>query len=86
MKPLHDWVHTIEERMPLFGHRNWLVVADADVYKRQVHACLIHNTLLTPPEIKIELEIGEHATSHRADEAFPGQLPSLAFKSVDRLL
>jgi hypothetical protein len=29
MKPLHDWVHTIEERMPLFGHRNWLVVADA---------------------------------------------------------
>ena len=29
MKPLSDWVHTIEERMPLFGHRNWLVVADA---------------------------------------------------------
>jgi hypothetical protein len=29
MKPSSDWVHTIEERMPLFGHRNWLVVADA---------------------------------------------------------
>jgi hypothetical protein len=29
MKPLPDWEHTIEERMPLFGHRNWLVVADA---------------------------------------------------------
>jgi hypothetical protein len=26
---MQDWVHTIEERMPLFGHRNWLVVADA---------------------------------------------------------
>jgi hypothetical protein len=39
---------------------------------RSVHACLIHNTLLTPPEIKIELEICELATSHRADEAFPG--------------
>jgi uncharacterized OsmC-like protein len=39
---------------------------------RSVHSCLIHNTLLTPPEIKIELEIGEHATSHSADEAFPG--------------
>jgi len=39
---------------------------------RSVHACLIHNTLLTPPEIKIELEIGEHSTSNSADEAFPG--------------
>jgi len=29
MKPLPDWEHTIEERMPLFGHRNWIVVADA---------------------------------------------------------
>ena len=29
MKPMSDWVHTIEERMPLFGYRNWLVVADA---------------------------------------------------------
>ncbi len=24
---------------------------------RSIHACLIHNTLLSPPEIKIELEI-----------------------------
>jgi uncharacterized OsmC-like protein len=39
---------------------------------RSVHACLIHNTLLTPPEIKIELEIAEHAASHSADEVFPG--------------
>jgi hypothetical protein len=39
---------------------------------RSVHACLIHNTLLTPPEIKIELEIGEHATSHSADAVLPG--------------
>jgi uncharacterized OsmC-like protein len=39
---------------------------------RSVHACLIHNTLLSPPEIKIELEIGEHATSLGADEALPG--------------
>jgi hypothetical protein len=30
---------------------------------RSVHACLIHNTFLTPPKIKIELEIGEHAIS-----------------------
>ena len=29
MQSVSDWVHTIEERMPLFGHRNWLVVADA---------------------------------------------------------
>src|ERR1017187_3781345 len=39
---------------------------------RSVHACLIHNTLLTPPEIKIELEIGNLAASHCADEALPG--------------
>jgi len=26
---------------------------------RSVHHCLIHNTLLTPPEIKIELAIAE---------------------------
>ena len=39
---------------------------------RSVHSCLIHNTLLTPPEIKIELEIGEHATSHSADAVLPG--------------
>jgi hypothetical protein len=27
--PLSDWEQTIEKRLPLFGHRNWLVVADA---------------------------------------------------------
>ena len=32
---------------------------------RSVHACLIHNTLLTPPEIKIELAIAEPAMAHR---------------------
>jgi putative redox protein len=30
---------------------------------RSVHHCLIHNTLLTPPEIKIELAIAEAAAS-----------------------
>ena len=28
---------------------------------RSVHHCLVHNTLLTPPEIKIELLVGEAA-------------------------
>lgn len=28
---------------------------------RSVHHCLVHNTLLTPPEIKIELAIAESA-------------------------
>jgi uncharacterized OsmC-like protein len=28
---------------------------------RSVHHCLVHNTLLTPPEIKIELSIAENA-------------------------
>jgi len=31
--------------------------------RRSVHHCLIHNTLLTPPEIKIELAIGEPAVT-----------------------
>jgi uncharacterized OsmC-like protein len=31
---------------------------------RSVHHCLVHNTLLTPPEIKIELSIAETAVSH----------------------
>ena len=31
---------------------------------RSVHACLIHNTLLTPPEIKIDLAIAEPAVAH----------------------
>lgn len=30
---------------------------------RSVHHCLVHNTLLTPPEIKIELAIAEAAAS-----------------------
>ena len=29
MKHLPDWEQVIEERLPLFGHRNWVVVADA---------------------------------------------------------
>jgi uncharacterized OsmC-like protein len=28
---------------------------------RSVHHCLVHNTLLNPPEIKIELTVGEAA-------------------------
>jgi len=32
---------------------------------RSVHCCLIHNTLLSPPEIKIELSITETAGAHR---------------------
>jgi uncharacterized OsmC-like protein len=31
---------------------------------RSVHHCLVHNTLLTPPEIKIELAISESAVAH----------------------
>jgi putative redox protein len=31
---------------------------------RSVHHCLVHNTLLTPPEIKIELAIAEPAMTH----------------------
>ena len=31
---------------------------------RSVHHCLIHNTLLTPPEIKIELAIAEPTMAH----------------------
>jgi hypothetical protein len=27
--PISNWEKTIEERLPLFGHRNWVVVADA---------------------------------------------------------
>jgi hypothetical protein len=29
VKTLSDWEQTIVERLPLFGHRNWLVMADA---------------------------------------------------------
>ncbi len=31
---------------------------------RSVHHCLVHNTLLTPPEIRIELAIAELAAAH----------------------
>jgi len=31
---------------------------------RSVHHCLVHNTLLTPPEIKIDLAIAEPAVAH----------------------
>jgi uncharacterized OsmC-like protein len=31
---------------------------------RSVHHCLVHNTLLMPPEIKIELAINERAPAH----------------------
>jgi hypothetical protein len=27
--PVQDWKQTLDKRLPLFGHRNWLVVADA---------------------------------------------------------
>ena len=29
MKPIAKWDKTLDERLPLFGHRNWIVVADA---------------------------------------------------------
>ena len=29
VKPLSAWERLLEERLPLFGHRNWIVVADA---------------------------------------------------------
>ena len=29
MKPLAKWEKTLDELLPLFGHRNWIVVADA---------------------------------------------------------
>ena len=31
---------------------------------RSVHHCLIHNTFLTPPEIKIELAMADNAVVH----------------------
>jgi uncharacterized OsmC-like protein len=31
---------------------------------RSVHHCLIHNTLLTPPEIKIELAMADNTVAH----------------------
>jgi putative redox protein len=32
---------------------------------RSVHHCLVHNTFLTPPEIKIELAIADPAVAHK---------------------
>jgi uncharacterized OsmC-like protein len=32
---------------------------------RSVHHCLVHNTLLAPPQIEIELAIAEPAAAHR---------------------
>jgi hypothetical protein len=29
VKPLSAWERLLEERLPLFGHRNWIVIADA---------------------------------------------------------
>ena len=29
MKPSAKWEKTLDERLPFFGHRNWIVVADA---------------------------------------------------------
>ena len=29
MKPIAKWDKILDERLPLFGHRNWIVVADA---------------------------------------------------------
>jgi L-fucose mutarotase/ribose pyranase (RbsD/FucU family) len=29
LKPSPDWKVTLEKQLPLFGHRNWLVIADA---------------------------------------------------------
>jgi putative redox protein len=41
-----------------------LTVAHTEGLMRSVHHCLIHNTLLSPPEILIELEIGEPVINH----------------------
>jgi L-fucose mutarotase/ribose pyranase (RbsD/FucU family) len=29
VKPIAKWEKTLDERLPFFGHRNWIVVADA---------------------------------------------------------
>jgi hypothetical protein len=38
---------------------------------RSVHHCLVHNTLLTPPEVRIELIAGE-----RSVQMAPASLPA----------
>jgi uncharacterized OsmC-like protein len=40
-----------------------LTEAHREGMMRSIHACLIHNTLLTPPAIKIELEAVEAASA-----------------------
>jgi uncharacterized OsmC-like protein len=40
-----------------------LTEAQKEGLMRSVHCCLIHNTLLSPPEIKIELTIAETAVA-----------------------
>ena len=41
-----------------------LTAGQTEGLMRSVHHCLIHNTLLTPPEIKIELVIAEPALAN----------------------
>jgi uncharacterized OsmC-like protein len=41
-----------------------LTVDQTEGLIRSVHHCLVHNTLLAPPEIKIELAIVEPAAIH----------------------
>jgi len=41
-----------------------LTVEQTEGLMRSVHHCLIHNTLLAPPEIAIELSIGDAAAVH----------------------
>jgi putative redox protein len=41
-----------------------LTEAHTEGLMRSVHHCLIHNTLLSPPEILIELAIGEPVINH----------------------
>jgi uncharacterized OsmC-like protein len=41
-----------------------LTADQTDGLMRSVHHCLVHNTLLTPPEIKIELSIPELAFAY----------------------
>ena len=40
-----------------------LTADQVEALTRSVHHCLIHNTLLSPPEIRLELELAEPAPS-----------------------
>jgi putative redox protein len=42
-----------------------LTVEQNEGLMRSVHHCLVHNTLLTPPEIKIELAVAETVAAQR---------------------